>query len=210
MDDFVTLLPTEIRGETVTFKEFYFFVQSELKCSNDLKFWMICEQSDKADIQLTDFKRIYEDFFRINAPYQVALREVTVECFKICMELSADPAQLQRLLRLAQKEAHELVKNNFIDLSFIHCLVTNLIHLSNEIADHKMYNLSRKDKNGNESHLKMLLTKVSKKLEEVQTQRCVMQEKAKIERHRQGIDHKLESAQWFDFSQCPKKYSDFN
>ena len=37
----------------------------------------------------------------------------------------------------------------------------------------------------------------------------IMQEKAKAERHQQGIDvNKLEVVQWFDFTGCPKKYTD--
>ena len=71
-----------------------------------LKFWMICEQSCKDILQLVDFKWIYKDFLSSNAPYRVA-REITVESFKICLELAAEPTQLQRLLRLAQMEAHE-------------------------------------------------------------------------------------------------------
>ena len=142
MDD-LTLLPAELCKGTVTFKEVYLFIRSELTCSNDLKFWMICEQSYKDNIQLADFKRIYKDFFSSNAPYQVALREITVESFKICLELSAEPVQLLRVLRLAQMEAHELVKINSVDLSFIYCLVMNFIRLSYKTDNHKSCNMVR-------------------------------------------------------------------
>lgn len=139
----------------------------------------------------------------------MALREITVESFKICLELSAEPVQLLRLLRLAQMEAHELVKINSVDLSFIYCLVMNFIRLSYKTDNHKSCNMVRNSKNTTECHLKMLLSKTSKKLEEVEAQRCVMQEKAKAERHQQGIDvNKLEAVQWFDFTGCPKKYTD--
>ena len=201
----MTLLPAELCGGTVTFKEFYLFVRSII-CSNDLKFWMICEmicRSERSCIQLADFKRIYKDFLSSNAPCRVALKEITSESIKMCLELSAEPAQLQRLLRLAQIEAHELCKSHSSDLSFLYCLVMNFIHLSYEI-NHKSCKANTTD-----HHLKMQLSKASNKLEEVDAQRSVMQRKAKIERHQQGIDtNKLESVQWFDYSGCPKKYSD--
>lgn len=55
----------------------------------------------------------------------------------------------------------------------------------------------------------MLFSKASNKLEEVEAQRCVMQEKAKSERCQQEIDaNKLESVEWFDYSRCPRKYND--
>lgn len=140
MDD-LTLLPAELCKGTVTFKEFYLFIRSELTCSNDLKFWMICEQNYKDNIQLADFKRIYKDFFSSNAPYRVAFREITVESFKICLELSAEPVKLLLLLRLAQMEAHKLVKINSVDLSFIYCLVMYFIRLSYKTDNHKSCNM---------------------------------------------------------------------
>lgn len=137
MDGRMALLPAELCKGTVTFKEFYLFVRSEINCSNDLKFWIICEQSYKDNIQMLDFKRIYKDFFSSKAPYPVAVSEITVESFKICLELSAEPAQLQRLLRLAQMEAHKLLKINSSDLSCMYCLVMNFIRLNYEI-DHNL------------------------------------------------------------------------
>ena len=55
---------------------------------------MVCEQSFKGDLQFVDFERIYKDFLSCNAPYRVRLREVTIESFKICLELSAAPVKL--------------------------------------------------------------------------------------------------------------------
>ena len=89
----LTLLPAELYKATVTFKEFYLFIQSKLTCSNDLKLCMICEHSYKDNIQLADCKRIYKDFFSSNVPYQVELWSL-----KICLELSAEPVQLLYLL----------------------------------------------------------------------------------------------------------------
>ena len=74
MDD-LTLLPAELCKGTVTFKEFYLFIRSELTCSNDLKFWMICEQNYKDNIQLADFKRIYKDFSVVMHPTEWPLEK---------------------------------------------------------------------------------------------------------------------------------------
>lgn len=87
------MLLAELCEETVMFKQFYLIVRTKLKCCNNLKFW-ICEQSHKDDVQLADFKSIYKDLFSSNAPYQVYLREIMVEAFKICLESSAEPVKL--------------------------------------------------------------------------------------------------------------------
>lgn len=85
----------------------------------------------------------------------------------------------------------------------------NFIRLNYEI-DHKSCNLARDtSKDASDYRLKMLFSKASNKLEEVEAQRCVMQEKAKSERYQQEIDaNKLESVEWFDYSGFPRKYTD--
>ena len=179
--DGLTLLPVKSCEGTLRFREFYTIVRSEMKCSNNLKFWMVCEQSVKGDVQFSDFERIYKDFLSCNAPYQVRLRELTVESFKICLELSAPPVQLLRLLRLAQMEAQELNKCNPIDVSFMYCLVINLIRLSHENRDRRSCIAARNVKT-TDANSKTILNKASKKLEEVEAQRSIMQGKAKAER----------------------------
>ena len=55
-----------------------------------------------------------------------------------------------------------------------------------------------------------VLKKVCVKLEVVARDRYVMQQKARIEQCRYGMDLKnLEQIQWFHYSKCPKKYTQY-
>ena len=55
-----------------------------------------------------------------------------------------------------------------------------------------------------------VLKKVCVKLEMVARDRYVMQQKARIEQCRSGMDLKnLEQIQWYHYSKCPKKYTQY-
>ena len=117
--------------ETVTFKQFYYFVRS-ITCPNTLKMWMICKklklQRVGCEMEKAIFKTIYQDFFSINAPYCIAVGDFTREALKIYIEL-ANPIKIKHLLLLIQKELHEtLSQEGSFDFYFIYLLVEDLFH----------------------------------------------------------------------------------
>ena len=55
--------------------------------------------------------------------------------------------------------------------------------------------------------IKQILEGACNKLELVERERYVMQQKARIEAYKKGISlADIEHVQWYDFSKCPKKY----
>jgi len=229
MEKFGAINETFFKGgqEQFLFQRFYsFFTRSN--CSNQLKFWMVCEaffklmDADERNLDVAHFTKIYEDFLRNSAPLKVRTSEVTIHMMKMCIEFATvdNLSPALTLLKTAQMEVYPLLLKVLPgDLGFICDLFTyQFTQMQSEFTTCKCCAKSDKLKaatcdknyvnNGNrDQQSEVFFQQVCDWLKKVQKERDRWLQNVRKEACEQGKSEDfIQSLQWYDFSGC-KKYT---